>query len=246
MGLVAITFDFWGTLYQNTPYTSERLRALGDELERHGQPRSRAELEAAYGHAWSVWLQVWRDEQRTILAHRWVDELLGDLDAQLPDEAKHALGEAMETAYLHGERPSPIVGVTDVVPRLAERFPLGLISDTGLTPGRVLREVMRGDGLLSHFEVLTFSDELGVAKPQPKPFLHTLGLLGVKPEQAAHIGDLPETDLVGARGVGMKAVLFLGESGREDGLPLADAAFEDYDELPGLLAGLGQALTQVL
>jgi putative hydrolase of the HAD superfamily len=99
---------------------------------------------------------------------------------------------------------------------------------------------MRRDGLLSHFEVLTFSDELGVAKPQPKAFLDTLRGLGVSPEEAAHIGDLPETDLVGARGVGMKTVLFLGESGRDDGLPLADAVFEDYVELPGLLETLGR------
>jgi putative hydrolase of the HAD superfamily len=241
MGLVAVTFDFWGTLYQNTLYTSERLRMLGDALEHHGQRRSSAELEAAYGTAWSVWLQVWRDEQRTIPVDRWVDELLGDLRAELPLDAKQALGEAIEMAYLHGERPSPIAGVTDVVPRLAERFPLGLISDTGLTPGRVLREVMRRDGLLSHFQVLTFSDELGVAKPQPKAFLDTLRVLGVSPEEAAHIGDLPETDLVGARGVGMKTILFLGESGRDDGLPLADAVFEDYAELPELLVALGRA-----
>ncbi|MGD2147237.1 MAG: HAD family hydrolase [Anaerolineae bacterium] len=241
MGLVAVTFDFWGTLYQNAYYTEERLHLLGDALEQHGESRAWAELEAAYGSAWSVWLQVWRSEQRSIPVGRWVNELLGYLGVHLPDDGKQALGEAMETAYLHGERPSPIAGVTDVVPRLAERFPLGLISDTGLTPGRVLREVMGRDGLLSHFQVLTFSDELGVAKPQPKPFLHTLRLLGVGPEEAAHIGDLPETDLVGARGVGMKTVLFLGESGRADGLPLADAVFEDYAELPELLEALGRA-----
>jgi putative hydrolase of the HAD superfamily len=111
----------------------------------------------------------------------------------------------------------------------------------GLTPGRVLRELLRRDGLLPHFRILTFSDETGAAKPRPEQFTRTLDALGVRPEQAAHIGDLPETDVVGARGVGMKALLFLGESNREDGLPLADAAFESYGELEGLLEGLDGA-----
>ena len=59
-----------------------------------------------------------------------------------------------------------------------------------------------------------------------------------RPEEAAHIGDLPETDLAGARGVGMRAILFLGVSDRRDGRPLADAAFEEYAELEELLERL--------
>jgi putative hydrolase of the HAD superfamily len=97
---------------------------------------------------------------------------------------------------------------------------------------------MRRDQLLSYFEALTFSDELGAAKPRPKPFLRTLNLLDVEAAKAAHIGDLPETDLRGARGVGMKAVLFLGVSHREDGRELADAVFDDYEELIALLERL--------
>jgi putative hydrolase of the HAD superfamily len=137
--------------------------------------------------------------------------------------------------YLVGDEPRPVPGVTELLPALAERYRLGLISDTGLTPGRVLRGVMRRDGLLGHFEVLTFSDELGTAKPQPEPFLHTLRLLDVPPEKAAHIGDLPETDLRGARAVGMTTILFLGVSHREDGRELADGVFGQYDELESLL-----------
>ena len=135
--------------------------------------------------------------------------------------------------------PQPIAGVLDIVPRLARRYRLGLISDTGLTPGHVLREVMRRDGLLSYFEALTFSDEIGTAKPRPEPFLHTLDALSVEPREAAHVGDLPETDLRGAQNVGMKAILFLGVSHREDGRALADGVIEDYGELAALLERLG-------
>ena len=238
MALRAVTFDFWGTLYQNAYAHQERLELLGSVLERHKQVREMDELEAAYSHARSVWDRVWRDHQRSIPIERWLEELLGHLDVCLPEEAKRRLGETIESVYLRGDDPRPVLGVRDVLPSLSERYRLGLISDTGLTPGRVLREVMRRDGLLSYFDALTFSDEVGVAKPQPEPFLRTLDVLGVEAPGAAHIGDLPETDLRGARGVGMKAILFLGISHREDGRKLADAVFEDYGELGALLERL--------
>lgn len=236
--LTALTFDFWGTLYENAYAWEDRLRLLDDALRRHGQSRSWKEMGAAYDHARSVWDRVWREEQRSIPIERWLDELLGRLGAELPDEAAARLGEAIEEIYLRGPDPRPVAGVSEVLPVLAQRYAIGLISDTGLTPGRVLRRVLRRDQLLTFFDALTFSDELGTAKPRPEPFLSTLRRLGAKPEEAAHIGDLPETDLRGARQVGMKAVLFLGVSEREDGRELADAVFEDYDDLERLLQQL--------
>ncbi len=237
--LRAVTFDFWGTLYQNAYAVEERLDLIADALERYDQDRGRDELKAAYDHAGSVWDAVWRGEQRSIPIERWMDEFLTQVGVDLPDRAVSKLGRAVEDVYLDTDTPRPVPGVTSVVSHLAETYRLGLISDTGLTPGRVLREVMRRDGLLSHFEALTFSDELGTAKPKPEPFLHTLDSLQVDPDEVAHVGDLPETDLAGARRVGMKAVLFLGVSHREDGRELADAVFTDYDELPALLESLG-------
>lgn len=236
--LRAITFDFWGTLYRNTYARDERQEMLGRALAGHDQPRSRAELEAAETHVWSVWERVWQQEQRSMTFEAWMEELLGHLEAELPEETIAGLRRPIEEIYLKTGEPKPIPGVTEVVPRLAERYRLGVISDTGITPGRVLREVMRRDGLLHHFEILTFSDETGRTKPRPEQFLGTLSELETKPEEAAHIGDLPETDLAGAQGVGMKAILFLGVSDRQDGIALADGVFSDYGELEKVLERL--------
>jgi putative hydrolase of the HAD superfamily len=239
MQIEVLTFDFWGTLYQNTDARAERLRLLRDTLRRYRCQPSWEELDAAYSQARLVWDRVWREERRSISIERWLGELLGYVDAELPQGAEEALGEAMEAVYLQSDQPRPVRGIIQLLPSLAERFRLGLISDTGLTPGRVLREVMRRDGLLRYFDALTFSDELGTAKPRPEPFLHTLRQLDARPEEAAHVGDLPETDLRGARDVGMKAILFLGVSRREDGREMADGVFEDYDELEALLEKVG-------
>ena len=237
--LQAVTFDFWGTLYQNASGRNERLRLLEEALAHHSQPRPWSDLEAAYDQALSVWERVWREEHRPVTTRQWLREMLACLETDLPEDTLAGLRRTMEDIYLHGGAPRPVPGVVEVVPRLARRYRLGLISDTGLTPGRVLREILRRDGLLPHFRTLTFSDETGAAKPLPEQFLRTLSILEAQPEQAAHIGDLPETDLTGARGVGMKAVLFLGVSQRQDGRPLADGVFEEYGELEDLLERLG-------
>jgi len=236
--LNTITFDFWGTLYHNAHFREERLQLLEEMLTRHDQPRPLAALEAAYQHAWTVWDRVWREEHRSLTFEHWIDTVLTFLEIDLPDDVVTGLREPMEEIYLDGDKPRPVPGVSEVLPRLARRYRLGIISDTGLTPGRVLRQVLRRDGLLHYFQVLTFSDETGATKPLPKQFLCTLDALKAQPEETAHIGDLPETDIVGARNVGMKAVLFLGVSNRQDGRPLADAVFEEYTELEKLLERL--------
>ena len=236
--LQAVTFDFWGTLYQNTSARDERLRLLEGVLARHSQPRLRTALEAAYRRAWSVLDRIWLEEHRSITIERWLREMLTFLDVDLPEDVLAGLRRPIEEIYLQGGAPQPIPGVTEVLPRLSRRYRLGLISDVGLTPGRVLRELLRRDGLLPCFRALTFSDETGATKPLPEQFLRTLAILKVRPEKAAHIGDLPETDLAGARAVGMRAVLFLGVSHRQDGRLLADAVFEEYDELEKLLERL--------
>ena len=238
--LHAVTFDFWGTVYQNAYAREERLRLLEEALMHHDQPRSQTALEAAYRHVRTVWDRVWQEEHRSITFERWMVELLAFLEADLPGEAVAGLRRPMEEIYLSGDKPRPVPGVGEVLPRLAQRYRLGVISDTGLTPGRVLRQVLRRDGLLQHFQALTFSDETGATKPLPQQFLRTLDVLEAQPEEAAHVGDLPETDLAGARGVGMKAVLFLGVSNRQDGCPLADAVFDEYSELEELLSNLDE------
>jgi FMN phosphatase YigB (HAD superfamily) len=240
--LHTVTFDFWGTLYQNAYARDERLHLLEEALVRHSQPRPWMALEAAYRHGLAVWERAWREEYRSITIERWLREMLAFLEADLPEDALAGLRQPIEEVYLQkdlrGDIPRPVPGVIEVLPRLSRRYRLGLISDVGLTPGRVLREILRRDGLLPHFRALTFSDETGATKPLPEQFLRTLAILKAQPEEAAHVGDLPETDLAGARAVGMRAILFLGVTQRQDGRALADAVFEEYDELEELLERL--------
>ncbi len=61
--------------------------------------------------------------------------------------------------------------------------------------------------LAVQFDHLTWSCELGVVKPDPAIYLHTVKKLGVAPDQALFIDNL-EKNIVGAEAVGLHAALF--------------------------------------
>src|SRR5690606_35682267 len=104
---------------------------------------------------------------------------------------------------------------------------LGIISDTWITVGRVMHRILERDCILRHFTAFVFSDETGVTEPHRTAFETALAQLGVAAEQCVHVGDLPETDIIGAKAVGMRAVLVTGVSGR-DAEGVADAVVTDY------------------
>jgi len=84
-------------------------------------------------------------------------------------------------------------------------YRIGLISNT-IWPAELHLEDLEEIGLLPHLEHLTFSGEMGVWKPNPQVFLHTLEALDASPAQSVFVGDSPTEDILGAQGVGMRAV----------------------------------------
>jgi HAD superfamily hydrolase (TIGR01509 family) len=82
----------------------------------------------------------------------------------------------------------------------------GLVANAWPEPARVLRADAEASGLAPLLDVMVFSEEVGVSKPQPEIFLHALRELGVEPAHALFVGDRLETDVQGAANVGMTTV----------------------------------------
>lgn len=62
-------------------------------------------------------------------------------------------------------------------------------------------------GLQPYLDFKVTSAEVGYDKPRPEIFLAALDKAGVKPGEALYIGDQYQIDIIGARGVGIKALL---------------------------------------
>ena len=58
-------------------------------------------------------------------------------------------------------------------------------------------------GLHHYFDDIITSEDFGVKKPDPKPYRRALEVLGTKPEETLMVGDWPDRDIKGAKGVGM-------------------------------------------
>jgi putative hydrolase of the HAD superfamily len=91
------------------------------------------------------------------------------------------------------------------IPRIKQAgFRLGILSNMG---DGVLGYMRPRFPWLAQFDHLTWSCELGVVKPDPAIYLHTVKKLNVSPDRALFIDNL-EKNIVGAEAVGLQAALF--------------------------------------
>jgi len=240
--IAAVTFDFWETLVHDTPENLERgrvlrLQGLGALLARIGAPQSWAVLDDAYERSGALLRERhWAHQRDVCIADQvriFLDCVESGLAARL---AAEALGEAVEIYAAPVLRLPPLLshGADAAVRGLAARgLRLGVVSNTGRTPGVVLRRVLERHGLLRYFTTLSYSDELGVRKPAPAIFDRTLAALGVTSDRATHVGDNPVDDVQGARRCGIRAVHYAANGARP--APDADLIVEELHELLALV-----------
>lgn len=94
-------------------------------------------------------------------------------------------------------------------------------------------------GIADYFDVITISEELGVAKPARYLFTHTLQQLDVAPPAALMVGDDLVNDIAPAKLLGMRTALYLGHIPPPERLelfrPLIDVQASSFKELGRLL-----------
>ncbi len=246
----AVTFDYWNTLCREPPggyLRGRRLEAMSQVLVDAGVGSAGVVLpvlSSGYDAAWQSWIEAWRANRQ----YTGVD-------------AAHAIADAVEGAFAaadgiaglrprlleafagegQGVDPALVDGVADALAGLsALGVRLGIICDVGFTPSPVLLCHLERHGLLKYFDHRSFSDEVGVYKPDPRIFDHALTGLGrPDPARTAHVGDRRRTDVAGAQAVGMRAVRITAvfDDDPDEG-PSGDAVIASFDELLPAL-GLG-------
>lgn len=202
---------------------------------------SRAALDSAYDASGAYLSRIW-SANRDVPVEEHVRAILAAADPTLPARVGPALLGQLTDAYA---RPALVVpptvddGALGALQSLrAQGYRLGVVSNTMRTPGRVLRKLLAHYGLLDCFIVTTFSDEVGVRKPDPDIFTLTLRALGGEPETAVHVGDDAILDVQGARAARMR-VIQVSSAARpaaEGGSP--DAVIARLAALPAAVAAL--------
>ncbi len=128
---------------------------------------------------------------------------------------------------------APVEDCAETLGRLREAgYRLGIVSNSDGALERSFEEI----GLSRYFETIVDSGAVGVEKPDPEIFRIALRRLGVPPEEALYVGDLPAVDVVGAQAAGIAPVLIdPAELFPDVGVPRITA----FLELPALLATFG-------
>jgi putative hydrolase of the HAD superfamily len=238
-----VTFDFWETLVQDSEANLRaqralRVTALARALAAAGEPLDEAEMADAYDRSQAVLVERFWGRHRDLGTLEQVRVVIECARAGAADRLSSAAIEDLASAYASpvlAHPPALQPGAAEAITALAGRgVRLGIISNTGRTPGIMLRRILESHDLLRHFSVISYSDEVGYRKPDPEIFHRTLSGAGTEAAQAAHVGDNPVDDIAGARGVGMLGVHYT--AGHRAAAAHADLVVEHLAEIPLRLA----------
>ncbi len=250
MTISAVTFDLWDTVLDDESdepiraakglqsKAETRHRLLLGALERHYQI-SRAEVDLAYRVANAAFYKVWQEASITWTNRERLDVLLKGLGKALPDDELAAVSASMER--LEVDMPPEILpGVKEAIQRLSSRYKLCVVSDTIVTTGAGLRQILAHHDLLQYFDGFAFSDEVGRSKPHPAMFEAAQAAMDVPFEEMVHIGDRDNKDIKGAQALGMKAILYTAKRDADRCSTSADAVCTDHKDLVGIIDAMAE------
>jgi len=236
----AVTFDLWETLLleedgSDLQRTAIRCRRLTQVLGRLGLSISVEEVEAALKETISSLIKIWDKNKdvphldmiriffkcasrgRLSLEDEWLDELSKAYVSPLFEVPPYFNPDACEALdWLMNQKKQ-----------------VGIICNTGLTPGTELRRFLSHAGVAKYFHVMVFSNEVGIRKPDRRIFSLTAQALKAKPREIIHVGDNLKTDVWGARNAGFKAIHLSSTAGRDK------IAESDPESLVSLSRNLG-------
>ena len=161
------------------------------------------ELEAAYGALLEQWHEKVLDGLISIDESR-VERfrvLLSSAHTTATDAESQAAARCYRDAYDAAYRPVP--GAIEVLRRIKAARPIGIVTN------HIMSEQVKkiaAIGVAPFIDELVVSAEVGVAKPAAQVFQVALSRLDGTPDQAVMIGDSWSSDILGATGLGIRAI----------------------------------------
>ena len=225
--ITTVTFDLWQTLLLDNRELGQtraeaRLEGTQSVLAAAGKVYGLERIREAYAACYQKCREI-RERHLDVSFSEQVEIFVGNIDSGLvyllEQESRESMSE-ITRVYSDSFLDFPPPAHTDAVSALRGvkelGFRIGLISNTGMTPGTTFRTYLGDTGMLSYFDALTFSDEVKLSKPGNEIFLMTLRSLGASPAETVHVGDHIQNDVAGAKLCGLKTVWITGFSERAD------------------------------
>ena len=216
-----VTFDLYDTLIELNPPRWERLAAAARKQGIDVDPVTLREADRIAEDYFTVEngrLPIRdrgpeeREAFRLELMRRWLEAAGLPHDPETTRAMRHAyLSEFDEVPDHHHYRL-----FDDVMPALRTLRRAGVRTAVISNADDDVTVVCMHFAFAPLMDLIVTSALVGYEKPDPRTYLAALEPLGIAPECAVHVGDQPKSDVVGALGVGMGAVL-LDRYDRHDG-----------------------------
>ncbi|MDD5503302.1 MAG: HAD family hydrolase, partial [Candidatus Thermoplasmatota archaeon] len=224
MAVKAVSFDLWETIIHDigsNAWEEWRIDRFLPLLSEYGMTRDK--LKDAYYEYTKKFNERRKQNHMDIDVPEQIEMMLCELGIKPTPELVQKIDEPYVSPALYFP-PRLNENAAQTLAELKKRgYKIGLISNTGKTPGRVLAKLFDTYGIRGYFDALTFSNETIFMKPHKEIFLDLAGKLGVETSNIVHVGDELFADIHGAHGVGMKAV-WVPSSRSNFGLPKGNGA----------------------
>ena len=221
-----VTFDLYDTLIELSPTRWDR---LGGVLSSLAIPHDTNRLMAGDLIAEDYWTETNTErpnrdrpiEEQRAIRTEYLRRWLAACDVVVDDDVLAGVYDRYRAEYETQVRQA-VPGIVDGYRVFEEVVPvLRRLAEAGI----MLAVISNADEDVTDFcHRLAFADEMdlivtsateGWEKPDVRVYQVTLERLGVRPEEAIHVGDQPRSDVVGALDTGMRAAL-LDRYGRHD------------------------------
>jgi putative hydrolase of the HAD superfamily len=202
--LRAVLFDWGGTLMQDEwsdEIALEGNRAGLTALGRDGLPDAARFTEYMREHEAELFPAVGDDE---IDIAAVMLQSFGDQGVDLTDDDIRAFLQAAHDVW--SSYYTLAASTHALLEALRDRgLRLALVSNTA-SPQWLLQPVLDRQGLSDRVDAIVLSSEVGKRKPHAAIFERALAEVGAEPQEAIHVGDRLDADVLGASRVGMKTV----------------------------------------
>ena len=216
--ITSVTFDLWQTLLLDNRELGRaraqvRLDGAQTALKSWGKEFDIEHVREAYRLCYRQCHKI-REENLDVSFREQVEMFINNIQPGLVGELDEETIQEIIRTYSDSFFVYPPVPHTDALVVLRDTksmgLSIGLISNTGMTPGYTFRKYLDQQGMLEYFDILTFSDEVKLAKPSNEIFQLTLRSMGTSPGLTAHVGDHVQNDVVGAKLCGLKTIWITG------------------------------------
>ncbi|MGH8465825.1 MAG: HAD family hydrolase [Pseudomonas sp.] len=228
MSIKLITFDLDDTLWDTAPVIVSAEAVLRDWLAANAPDLGAVPVEHLYAiRERLVSAEPGLRHRISALRRRVLFHALEDVGYS-ENKARELANEGFEV-FLHARHQVDIFPeVQPVLEILRHTYTLGVVTNGNADVRRL--------GLADYFKFALCAEDIGIGKPDPKPFLEALRQGQVEAQAAVHIGDHPGDDIAGAQRAGLRAVWFNPQGKAWAGEQAPDAEIQRLSQLPDVLA----------